>query len=392
MRKPFILRVFCDRLTVLVFVGALCLPGLKMLFSSTSNWSATEQRVLAKAPILPRTVTEMNTLFPQLDAYLNDHFGFRDKMIHRYRREMEKRFNQFGVNAPVRKGLDGWYFFTALNIISDFHGNVPLTEKQLDRWITLQNQKAQWLKEQGIRYILVAGPDKQSIYPEYLFANALENKGISRFEQLVARFDSHPPDWFINLHQALRQAKENGNLYYKNDSHWNVAGSLVAFKAICQRITEFFPNVRLKTDFAFGEAVTSSGGVTDEGGDLTRMLMKTDIQETCPQLQPFQACSQRVMPAPVLSDMPPEPGKAPFMKRCGEAELTAVVFRDSFMILMEPLLSENFRQVSYIWKKYDQKNMEELIALKKPDVVIEMIVERHFFDTILNEKKDKERE
>jgi hypothetical protein len=88
--------------------------------------------------------------------------------------------------------------------------------------------------------------------------------------------------------------------------------------------------------------------------------------------------------------MPPEPGKAPFVKRCEQAELTAVIFRDSFMILMEPLVSENFRQASFIWKKYDQKNMEELIAIRKPDIVIEMIVERHFFDSVLNDAKGKE--
>ncbi len=392
MRKAFIFRLFCDQLLVVLFIGAIFLPCLKMLFSSASNWSVTEQRTLAQRPALPLALDQINDFSPQLDVYLKDHFGFRDKLIHRYRREMEKRFNQFGVNAPVRKGLDGWYYYSAFNIISDFYGNVPLSEKQLDRWIEIQEKKARWLKQQGIRYILVAGPDKQSVYPEYLFENALENKGVSRFEQLEARFGSQPPDWFVDLHHALRQAKGGKYLYYKNDSHWNMAGSLVAFQAICKRVAEFFPKVSLKTDFAFGEDITGIGGSIDEGGDLTRMLMKNDAQETYPRLQPFRACSYPVVPAPVLSDMPPEPGKALFVKRCEQAELTAVIFRDSFMILMEPLVSENFRQASFIWKKYDQKNMEELIAIRKPDIVIEMIVERHFFDSVLNDTKGKERE
>ena len=63
--------------------------------------------------------------------------------------------------------------------------------------------------------------------------------------------------------------------------------------------------------------------------------------------------------------------------------LKAVIFRDSFFVHLEPFFSENFREVVYLWKNYDQKNIEEIMTYFKPDVVIEETSERHLFDFML---------
>jgi hypothetical protein len=47
---------------------------------------------------------------------------------------------------------------------------------------------------------------------------------------------------------------------------------------------------------------------------------------------------------------------------------------------MHPFISENFKHVVYLWKEYDQKNLEETFRIFKPDVVIEAIVERDLFE------------
>ena len=60
-----------------------------------------------------------------------------------------------------------------------------------------------------------------------------------------------------------------------------------------------------------------------------------------------------------------------------------MIFRDSFFVPLEPLFSENFREVVYLWKDYDQKNIEEIMTYFKPDIVIEEIAERHLFDFML---------
>jgi hypothetical protein len=49
---------------------------------------------------------------------------------------------------------------------------------------------------------------------------------------------------------------------------------------------------------------------------------------------------------------------------------------------MEPFLSENFKKVVYLWKEYDQKNIEEIMTSFKPDIVIEITVERFLFNSV----------
>jgi alginate O-acetyltransferase complex protein AlgJ len=384
MNTPFTFRPVYNWMLILLFLGVLFLPPLKMIISPESRWSTAEQRVLAPRPTLPTTIKQLGTFFSQTDNYFKDHFGFRDNFIHSYQHEMEKRFNQIGVNAPVLKGLDGWYFLTADKVLEDFRGETPLSQEQLEQWLAAQEKKAAWLKQHGIAYILAAGPDKQSIYPEYLTENAMEVKGVSRFEQMLTALDQHLPPYLVNLHSVLRQAKGEKNLYYKNDTHWNMLGGYLAFQAIFKRIAEMFPTQTFKTDFALSDDVEGIKGNPAHYGDLARMLMKEEeLAETSPRFKTFQPCGHR-LPFPYhLSNFTPTPGRISFAKGCQQAELTAVVFRDSFMVALEPFFSENFKKVIYLWKEYDQKNIEEIMTSFKPDIVIEITVERFLFNSVM---------
>ena len=391
MKPPLTFRPVYNRMLILLFLGVLCLPPLKMILSPEERWSATEQRVLAPKPTPPTAINQLGTFFSQSDNYLKDHFGFRDVFIESYQHEMEKHFNQIGVNAPVLKGLKGWYFYTADKVLEDFRGETPLSQEQLEQWLAAQDKKAHWLQQQGIRYILAAGPDKHSIYPEYLTENALTVKGVSRFEQMLASLDQHPLPYLVDLHSAIRQAKGEKELYFRNDTHWNMRGGHLAFQAIFKRIAEMFPNKTFKTNFTFTDDAPGTNSNPGHYGDLARMLMKEkELVETSPTPQNLQHC---VYPLPFtyhLSNISSAPDRPSFVKGCNQAELTAVVFRDSFLVAVEPFFSVNFKKVVYLWKEYDQKNIEEIMTSFKPDIVIEITVERFLFNLVTAHPEKKE--
>jgi hypothetical protein len=389
MDSSFAFRPFYNWILIIMVLGALFIPALKMLTSPEEKWSATEQRLLTVPPALPVTLKQLDAFFPQVDNYLKDHFGFRDNFIHRYQREMEKRFNKIGVNAPVLKGLDNWYFYTGENVLEDFQGKTPLSQAQLEQWLSGQEKKVNWLRQQGISYILAVGPEKQAIYPEYLFENAMAIKGVSRFEQMLAALGQHPPPYFVNLHDILRQSKGTKNLYFKNDTHWNMLGSYFAFQGIFKRIAEFFPGKTFETNFTFTDDAPGLHDNFGHQGDLARMILKeTELNESFPKFQKFIPCGHPLPFTYGVSNINKDSDKASFAKGCDQAELTAVVFRDSFTVALEPLISENFKKVIYLWKEYDQKNIEEVMAFFKPDIVIEITVERHVFDSVIPRSKN----
>lgn len=384
MTRLLTIRNLYNTSLILLFVVVIFSPSLGMLVRSPSKWSESEKRILAAFPPLPTAPGRITEFFSALDGYLDDHFGFREFYIRRYHRELEKRFNITSASSLVIKGLDGWYFLNSFNLLQDFLGLVPLTDQQLRAWRQQQEEKQQWLRERGIRYLYMAIPNKQTVYPQFLMEHALARKGTTRFEQLRDHFGKELPDYMIDLHQVLRPDAHDKPLYYKNDSHWNKFGAYVTFLEIMKKISAWFPGHEFVTGFAFGPDVTGIGGNTGLGGDLALILMQRQLTETYPQVERFQRCGPHQEIPFQLSNISVGMDRDSFLRSCPKRKLRAVVFRDSFFVQLEPFLSENFYEIIYLWKEYDRQNLEEILIRFKPDIVIEAIVERHAFDTLLN--------
>jgi hypothetical protein len=384
-----IIQKAASSLLALAFIGFIFSSPLGMLLGEQSMWSVAEKRSLSLPPALPTAPDEITRFFSSLDDYLDDHFGFREFYIRRYQRELDKRFNMASTSSRVIKGLDGWFFFNEFSLLEDFLGLIPLKNDQLEMWLTDQETKRSWLQDRGIRYLYMAIPNKQTVYPQYVMDHALARKGTTRFEQLRAHTGNRLPDYMIDLHQVLRPEAFAKPLYYKNDTHWNTFGAYVAFQEIMAGISAWFPQEEFITEFEFGPNRTGIGGNTGDGGDLALMLMQRELTETYPEVKPFTGCGPYSRIPYRLSNIVKDPGRKSFMRTCETRNLRAVVFRDSFFVPLEPFLSENFGQVIYIWKEYDRQNLEELLVDFKPDIVIEAVVERHVFDSLLTREKEE---
>jgi alginate O-acetyltransferase complex protein AlgJ len=366
------IQTISEIVLILLFFTVIYAPPLTCILRPDEKWSNTEKRMLASFPEIPRNLKAISNFFKQFEDYYNDHFGFRDKLIHRYSREMEKRFGLSGV-SNVMAGKEGWYFYAKDKILDDFRGITPLTEEQLVSWKTDFVRKKDWLAKQGIHYLFVLPPSKPTIYPEYL-PDAFQNtKGVTHLEQLMDYLGKYPDVDIVNLKPEICKAKTKTQLFHKTDTHWNKYGAFVAYKEIINKISRLFPEHSFKYDFYFHD--TLKEGL---GGDLAGML---DLQETLremnPELKERQYCAQPMELHLQLKDFGKE--RDPIMKGCKDAKLRALVFRDSMFFALEPFFSENFNQVIYLWQSYDQKTVERMIEYFHPHIVIEERGERTCF-------------
>lgn len=367
---------------IVTFCGFIFSPSVNMLFTEQLEISKNENRLLAKKPLLPGNILEVKSYFSTIDTYLNDHFGYREHYIYRYQREMKKHFNQFSLRDRVIHGLDGWLFFNVFNLIKDFLGLIPLSENDINTWIKETDDKASWLQSQGIRYIFMVAPNKQTIYPQYVMKQALLKKGTSRFEQVLQKLGAPLPSYMLNLHPFIKNKAKDEVLYYRSDTHWNHKGSYFAFQRLMERIEQWYPHEDFITDFSFQDDVTGPGG------DLAHLIGRGDLTETSPQLKKIRECGPYNLVLPYsLSDVIQTPERRSFIRTCPTQRLKVLVFRDSFFNQIEPLLSQNFAEILYLWKDYDQQNVIEILEYFKPDIVIEEIVERHMFDQLLGNKE-----
>lgn len=365
---------------ILLFLAVIFIPGSKMLFLPEPRWSDAEKRALADPPSLPTSIAGLPAFFHDVDSFLSDNFGFRDFFINRYYKEIRHRFGISGVDKTVLEGREGWLYFIAEDQLQDYQGKTVLSEEKLTAWINAARNKHEWLKAKGIKYLLVIAPNKQSIYPEFMPTAVSQLNGTSRFQQLRQRLQSQPLDFLVDLQTPMLAAKPQHQLFHKADTHWNHRGAFVGYLAIIRSLQERFPNERFRHDFHFGQDKTERCSETI-GCDLALMARSDhEVYETYPVIDDVLLCR---WPFPLsqlgLTRIDTANGQHHFSKRCQKKQMRAVIFRDSFMNALEPFLSENFKESIYLWKPYDQQNMEEILSHFTPDLVIEEVVERDFF-------------
>ncbi len=373
------IRTIYNALLIFLFIGFLAAPAARMLGSEKTVYSFIEKRLLHVFPSRPDSFSQLGAYFADIEVYLNDHFGFRDFLIYRYQREVRKRFGIVGDESTAHQGIDNWFYFGKTEMLLDFAGRLPVSDTQLEQRLEAYQAKKRWLEQRGIRYLLVVAPDKQSVYPEFVMDSWQDVQGRSKLQQFIAAFPEISSQELLDLASELKRHKQEP-LFYKSDTHWTPDGAFTAYLVIAEKLEKLFPSATMRKEYPFTQLQTrkcTSG--ENDCGDLTRMLLDFEpFDESFRELASFASCSRRVPLDYSLASLSAKEQRLSFTTRCSEAELTAVVFRDSFFVGLEPFFSENFAQAVYLWKAYDQSTIEELSAVFKPDIVIEEIVERNF--------------
>ena len=121
-------------------------------------------------------------------------------------------------------------------MLKDFAGKNKLSPNDLEKWVDSYNSKEKWLNEQGIQYLLIVPPNKQSVYPEFVSKNWKEIKGSSRLDQLRTHHPEINSSALLNLSSILISKKSQEPLYLQSDTHWTSYGAYLAYLAIAQKI------------------------------------------------------------------------------------------------------------------------------------------------------------
>lgn len=260
-------------------------------------------------------------------------------------------------------GKDGWLYYTA----SLDHS--PLSETVLATHKTVFERERDWLKEQGIPYILAFAPDKKTIYPEHVPDGFRWDQYASRQDQLIKYLAEHSDLQLVDLRPALLAARATDAIYYKHDTHWNNLGAYTGYTVLAQQLATLFPSVRpiplSEFDLTWDQR---------KGGDLASML---GIQASVSEPDPILTLRRK---STVVTDdveglsFDPKIIRSIIVTSNPNGEVpSAVVFRDSFTTAMIPFLSEHFGKATYV---FTDQFLEEWVTREKPSVVIRVIVER----------------
>jgi hypothetical protein len=353
---------------IAVLVAFLCLPTLDAVLHLDRTPVQEENRNLASFPTL-KSFMDLRPFLAGVEAFVNDHFGFRQQLLRWHNQWKLNVFNEFSTGS-ILHGQEGWLYWTSEGGLEDYLGTSRFDEQQLRDWQTLLETRRDWLAGLGIKYIFVIPPNKQSIYPEYIPSWLKKSETPAKLDQFLTHMKTHSTVEVLDLRPALLEAKLNGWLFLKTDTHWNGMGAFLACQQVADKLSRQLPVIKPLSLDAFDQKP-----VIEPAGDCARYLgLGNLLQETqqvvlSPRL-PLQPLRQsRGSQHPDKQWPQPDPEISENDGGVGRA----VVYRDSFAEAMMPFLGYHFQQTIYFGRADWDK---EFMLREKPDVVIDEMVER----------------
>lgn len=163
------------------------------------------------------------------------------------------RFLGTSPSEGVVLGKEGWLFFSeadpTTSIKSSHLRERPFSKRELFNHAMRLKKVTDNLKQFGISFYLIIAPDKQTIYPEYLpdhFGPVAKKTRRTQFMNYLAVRYPELNDVVMDLTPKMRGHKNDGQLYFKTDTHWSYLGAFVAYKLIAERLIK--DNIIKKTE------------------------------------------------------------------------------------------------------------------------------------------------
>ena len=233
-----------------------------------------EGRNPAPAPNAPDGPGDWLTLPREIDAYLNDRFGLREKMI-RLHKDLTKPL--FGdSNGITVTGASGRMYALPDDMVAQSAGRAFSPQKVAEA-VDMMAAMNDALARRGIKFLVAVPPNSSTIYQDDL-PNWARNPGKKTeydllLEELAARGVKT-----VDLRPALKKARDSGATYLLNDLHWNVRGAVAGFNAVVG--ADGHPDWAIDPSSAIGPLTERKGGdiatlagVADKAVEMTPSLV-----------------------------------------------------------------------------------------------------------------------
>ena len=206
--KKFSNIVFITICALVVLVPVLFFNG------KPGQISEAENRQLAE---LSSPKDGISVFMKSMDSYVNDRIGFRDEAVKLYRHIAFKYLNY--RHDKVLVGDEGWLYY--YEELPDYTGTNN-SETAADRCIEVLKKIDAWCKERDIQFVFAVGPNKATIYPEYM-PDYVRQGDVTLLDTLIKKAQQEDL-LFICPKEELLAHKNQQELYMRLDTHWNPLG------------------------------------------------------------------------------------------------------------------------------------------------------------------------
>lgn len=208
-------------------VAMLLAPSVGMLFARPETVSVMERRALAPPPRAPRDLAGGLALPRRTDAWLADHFAWREPMVKAALMAQDWAALKPASARNVIVGKEGWLLLQP-GLLGASGGQTSADEAA--RYAAFVCDLDRAVRARGAAFLFAPAPGPAEIYPQVLpdWLPRGEPTQPQRVLDAVRACGTTP----LDLRPLMRSAPGPTPLYQRHDSHWTNAGALVAFNAV----------------------------------------------------------------------------------------------------------------------------------------------------------------
>lgn len=213
-----------------------------------------EGRNPTPTPKSPDSPGDWLTLPKEVDAYLKDRFGLREKMI-RLHKELTKPLWSKG-NGAVVTGASGRMYAEADDMLAQSAGRAFRPQKvaeTVDMIVGMRDALAQ----RGVKFLVAVPPNSSTIYQDDLPSWARNPGKKTEYDLLLEELAARGVK-AVDLRPAVKEARALGPAYLFNDLHWNISGGIAGFNAVVE--ADGHPDWKIDPSTAIGPLVERRGG------------------------------------------------------------------------------------------------------------------------------------
>lgn len=282
------------------------------------------------------------------------------------------------INDDVLIGEDGWLFLKGgtNNPFLYFLDNNLFSKSLVDDWCDLLNARQEKLSD--INYLHFFVPNKETIYMEQTGVHLPEVLG----NPLSCFYHKATPEQREVFNKCLldptiyfRSIKDDYQLYWKTDSHWNISGCYAAYQLICSKL-----GIQARTDL-FSRPFTEGTIAMDLGSKLAPPITETvRFYNLCKDS--YRVFANELVRYKEDNNIENEIGlhvgsNVVYRNDAAPDSRKLILFGDSFSEtrpqLLTGMFAETFSEVHFVWSaSMDFSYIEE----HSPDIVISQLAER----------------
>lgn len=360
-----------QKMILAIFICFICLPWpIWLIIGGYVGEKNNENREMAEKPKL--SLSNYGEFTDKYEEYFNDKMPFRSVLI-----SLDKKMSYFVFNETtsdsVILGKDGWLFLA--DTLADYQQYNLYTDEELEKIKNNVLNTKVYFDERGIEFVIFVGPNKSSVYGDYMPDRYKKNEGESRMEQVISYLRKntdvaifYPKDELLDI----RKKYPSLNLYLKLDTHWNYMGGYFGTQSLLKYLgvdTADFSQISYEEvnepDFFWN------------GYDMANMLGLADVLNTdCNYNLTGYSGNTVTYNGNVRQDVDTFNGVS--ISTSDSRDNRRVFFsRDSFGEAMTPYLSSAF---SYVYSPHRNCMTKTMIEEQHPDIFIYEFVERTDFD------------